>query len=373
MQSRVLLPSALPASPSAAAEAAPAPDLVVAFLPPGAGVPAQLRAIAAAWPDALVVGCEASSQFAEDRLETGGCLQLHHFESPRSRAWVEVIEAEHELPPPTELERVAERLRRADASFLIADGLRFPIQRLLKALREPLGRPLPPIAGALASQDLPIAAAGARVFAANRVYPSACLVIGLEGVHMEVEIVRGWDPASPVFTVTRAEGNTVLEIDGETATDWYRRFFTVDGALAPMPESAYRFPLIIDGPDPGRQGLYRSMQVFDEERCAVTYWGDVVAGDRVRLGIGNDASLERAAATCEAAVPAESAVLYSCVGREAVLGAEAHREAAAVHRALRGIPLAGFFSFGEIGPTPRGDVAFYNQTAVLALLREEPA
>ncbi len=46
--------------------------------------------------------------------------------------------------PAHELERVAERLRRADASFLIADGLRFPIQRLLKALREPLGRPFPP-------------------------------------------------------------------------------------------------------------------------------------------------------------------------------------------------------------------------------------
>jgi hypothetical protein len=369
MLSRVLLPSSL----AAATAGTPAPDLVVAFLPPGGDLPARLAALAATWPEALLLGCEASIQFADGRLETAGCLQLHTFERPGTRVWMDVVQAagETELPPEPELARLAARLRAADASFLIADGLRFPIQPFLSALRGPLGRPVPPIAGALASQELPIASLGARVFAGTRIYPAACLAVGFEGVRMEVEIVRGWDPASPVFTVTHAAGNTVYAIDDEPATAWYHRYFTADGVLAPLPESAWRFPLIIDGPDPARHGLYRSMQSFDAERQAVTYWGDVVTGDQVRLGIGNDASLARAAATCQGSAPAQAAVLYSCVGREIVLGAEAHREAAAVHRALGGIPLAGFFSFGEIGPTPRGGLAFYNQTAVLALLREE--
>ncbi len=188
---------------------------------------------------------------------------------------------------------------------------------------------------------------------------------------MEVEIVRGWDPASPVFTVTRAEGNTVLEIDGETATDWYRRFFTVDGALAPMPESAYRFPLIIDGPDPGRQGLYRSMQVFDEERCAVTYWGDVVAGDRVRLGIGTTPRSSGCGDLRGRGASRVGGALLLLRPRGGARRRGAPRGGGGAPRAA-GIPLAGFFSFGEIGPTPRGDVAFYNQTAARALLREEP-
>jgi len=373
MQSRVFLPSALNDGVATAFERETPPDLVVAFLPPGDALPAQLTSLVARWPTATLVGCEASTQFADGSLETGGCLQLHRFENPRSRVWVEAIEVDSALPTPVELVRLAARLRSCDACFVIADGLRFPIQAFLDSLRASLDPPLPPIAGGLASQSLPITAAGARVFWGAKLFPSACLLVGLHGVRMDVEIVRGWDPASPVFTVTAAAGNTVLEIDGEPATTWYRRYFTADGVLAPMPESAYRFPLIIDGPDPARHGLYRSMQSFDEERRTVTYWGDVLSGDQVRLGIGNGASLERAAAALEASAPAQSAVLYSCVGREAVLGEEAHREAAAVHRALRGIPLAGFFSFGEIGPTPRGGLAFYNQTAVLALLREEPA
>src|SRR5947208_2812364 len=81
----------------------------------------------------------------------------------------------------------------------------------------------------------PVTRAGARVFVGERVLPSACLVLTLQGIAMQVQVVRGWSPASPVYTVTRAEGSIVREIDGEPATDWYRRFFTVGGELAPMP------------------------------------------------------------------------------------------------------------------------------------------
>ena len=34
------------------------------------------------------------------------------------------------------------------------------------------------------------------------------------------------------------------------------------------------------------------------------------------------------------------------------------------------VALSGLFTFGEIGPTPRGDLAYYNHTAILVLLRE---
>jgi small ligand-binding sensory domain FIST len=140
-----------------------------------------------------------------------------------------------------------------------------------------------------------------------------------------------------------------------------------------MPESAHRFPLIIEGPRPDRRRLYRSMKSFDDPPGAVTFWGDVQLGDQVRLGMGNDASLLRTAARLPAASAPEAAVLYSCVGREVVLGNGAAGEAAAVYRALQGAPLSGFFSFGEIGPTPGGGPAFYNQTAILILLTEASA
>ena len=188
---------------------------------------------------------------------------------------------------------------------------------------------------------------------------------------MEVEIVRGWDPASPIYTVTSAEGNTLYTIDHEPATEWFRRFFTVDGELAPMPESAYRFPLIVDGPKPERRHLYRSMRDVRPAAGGGAFLGRPggrrpdPARDRQRRLPAPDGG-----AGFRRTRPPDAAMLYSCVGREAVLGDLAAREVATIHEALGGASLAGFFTFGEVGPSAGGDVAFYNHTAVLALLRE---
>ncbi len=348
------------------------PDLICAFLPPGRHLEATLEAMAAAWPKSLRFGCEAVTQFVGDTMTSAGGLHLFWLADPRHRAAVHVLSGTRDQPPSAaSLAGLLDALEGADGVFLLADGLRFPHLELLAAIRTRFGDHGPLVVGGLASQREPITSPGARVFVDRQVLLSGCLALTFHGLDMEVEIVRGWDPASPIFTVTAAQGNVLYAIDGEPATAWFRRFFSVEGELAPMPESAHRFPLIIEGPDPGRAHLYRSMKGFDDPPGAVTFWGDLQVGDRVRLGIGNDASLLRTAARLPADGRAEAALLYSCVGREAVLGELAGREVATISRALPGAALSGFFSFGEIGPGAAGrGPAFYNQTAILALLRE---
>jgi hypothetical protein len=366
----------------ASAEAGRAPDLVLGFLPPEEGICDTLASLAAAWPASLRFGCEAVTQFADRDMTTRGSLQLFWFDQPGHHALVEVVTGSHEEPPAPEIVAdLAQRLSASDGALLIVDGLRFPAEQFLGDLRSRLGEGRTPlVAGGLASQEFPTDRIGARVFFQERIYSAACLAVAFHGVEMRVEVVRGWSPASPVYTVTRAEGpggNVVQEIDGEAAVEWYRRFFTIRGTagseLAPMPDSAWRFPLLIEGPAPERQGLYRSMRAFDDPPGAVTYWGSVHTGDRVRLGIGNDRSLVDTASQLTAGQVPEAAILYSCVGRELVLGEMAPDEVSNIHRALGGVALSGFFTFGEIGPTPRGGLAFYNQTAILVLLSEERA
>ncbi len=368
------------------------PSFVLAFLPPGDGLAADLERLAEVFPESLRFGCEAVTQFAGPRATGVGTVQLFWFDTPGHGVDVAILRSErHSQAPeeapaegpafdPGELAAAIDLLERSDAAFVLSDGLRFPAWELLTRLRDRSavsGEPTP-VVGGLASQPVPTPGAlpepGARVFLDRQVFDSACLIVGFRGVEMDVEVVRGWDPASPIFTVTEATGDVLWSIDDEPAPDFFRRFFTVDGALAPMPESAHRFPLIVEGPRPERSGLYRSMKAFDEPPGGVTFWGDLQPGDRVRLGMGNDASLLRTAAALLAGRHPQAAVLYSCVGREAVLGDLAEREVATIHRALDGVSLAGFFTFGEIGPPQSGvGCSFYNQTAVLALLRERPA
>lgn len=359
---------------AAAEEAGRDPDLVLGFLPPEDGLCDTLAGLAEAWPASLRFGCEAVTQFADRDMTTRGSLQLFWFDRPGHHALVEVVTGTHEeVPPPEVVADLGQRLADSDGALLIVDGLRFPAERFLSDLRGILGERTPLVAGGLASQELPVARVGARVFFQERIYDAACLAVAFHGVEMRIEVVRGWSPASPVYTVTRAAGNVAHEIDGEAAVEWYRRFFTVGGELAPMPDAAWRFPLIIEGPAPERQGLYRSMRAFDDPPGAVTYWGTVQTGDRVRLGMGNDRSLVDTASQLTAGQVPEAAILYSCVGREVVLGGMAPDEASSIHRALGGAALSGFFTFGEIGPTPHGGLAFYNQTAILVLLSEERA
>lgn len=366
---------------AATAEGRP-PGAVLAFLPPDERLPGTLAALAAEWPESLRFGCEAVTQFADAALTTGGSVQLFWFEAAEHGAAVEVVAGTHADPPASEaVADLAGRLAAADGALLIADGLRFPAEHFLNELRHGLNGSVPMAAGGLASQSEPVARVGARVFVGTEVFPSACLAVTFRGVHLRIEVVRGWTPASPVYIVTRAEGHVLREIDGAPAADWYRRFFTIDGELAPLPESAHRFPLILEGPGPERQGLYRSLRFFDEPPGAVTLWGEIRTGDRVRLGIGNEASLVGVAAALagtgteagtETKASAEAAILYSCVGRQAVLGERAGEEVAAIHHGLGGVSLSGFFTFGEIGPAPGGSLAFYNHTAILVLLAEVP-
>jgi small ligand-binding sensory domain FIST len=370
-------PSSLASRASAEAEAqgldpGRPPAFVLAFLPPGDRLAADLDTLAAAFPESLRFGCEAVTQFAGSRTTGAGVVQLFWLEGPTHGVQVTALRSLRGAGfDPDELGAAVSALERADAAFLLCDGLRFPAWELLEELRSRLPEDAPPVVGGLASQVEPISDPGARVFLGTEVFEAACLLVAFRGVEMDVEVVRGWDAASPIFTVTEAAGDVVREIDGEPAPEWFRRFFTVDGELAPMPESAHRFPLILEGPRPERRGVYRSMKAFDQPPGAVTFWGDIQTGDRVRLGMGNDASLLRTAGELFAGRDPEAAVLFSCVGREAVLGDLAEREVATIRSALGGVALAGFFTFGEIGPPMVGSgCAFYNQTAILALLRE---
>ncbi len=355
-----------------AAEVGRQPDFVLAFLPPAESLRDVLSAMTLAWPDALRFGCEAVTQFADQETTGAGAVHLFWLDDPqRHHIEVEVVPGTHGEPPPLRrVEAVARRMAAADGALLLVDGLRFPAERFLTDLRRGLIGLQTPVAGGLASQCEPVTQAGARVFVGERVLPAAALVVCLHGIAMQVEVVRGWSPASPVYTVTRAAGTVAWEIDGEPATDWYRRFFTVRGELAPMPEATFHFPLIVEGPRPERQGLYRCLRFFDQPPGAVTFWGDLETGDRVRLGMGNDASLVGTAGELRTETPPDAAILYSCTGRERVLGDQAGCEAATLHRTLGGAALSGFFTFGEIGPTLRGHLAFYNLTAILVLLRE---
>lgn len=375
MRSRVIHLDSSRASSSTLGEATNGsgnPHLVLAWLPPDDLLGSRLAELASTWPESYRLGCETAGQFGGDRESSEGCLQLFWFERPSTQIWAELLRT----PEPgsfsrSSLDALAPRILRSDLVLIFADGDGFPIEELLESLNERFDASvLPAVAGGCASRPAGRGDGGTRVFRGLEVGKGACLFLGLQGVTAEIQILRGWEAASPLSTVTRAAGRQLVEIDGVPAATWFAHFFTVDGRLAPMPESSWRFPLMIEGPGAERRGLYRSLRRLDEAAGIVELSGDVRVGDQVRLGMGDVRSLLEAAEQLRPGMEPEAAMMFSCLGRRSVLGEYGQRRERRFLRKALGLLPVGFHDFGEIGPTTGGPIALYNQTATLTLLAE---
>ncbi len=340
------------------------PDAVLAFLPTK-HLEDTLSAMAEVWPTSLRLGCEAAAQIADGECVEKGSLQFLWLDDPAHELSVEVLGCDLEGSLDEEaVERFHGALGEADSALLLADGVRFPQAKLLAELRR---ESRPPVLGLFASRPSD-ALEGARVFLGTEVHLSGCLLLVMKGVSMDVEVVHPFTAASPAYTVTRAAGNVAYEIDGEPATLWYRRFFSVDGQLLPLPSSALPFPLIVQGPDPARRGLYRTMTEFDESSGRVSFRGDVHVGDRIRLGLRSTASLKEAAAAASDHRP-QAAILSVSLGGDLSEDEKTVAGVAEAHEIL-GLPLIGLSSFGEVVTDTDHGVLLHNQVMALAVLRE---
>ena len=176
--------------------------------------------------------------------------------------------------------------------------------------------------------------------------------------------------------VTRAQGHTVEEIDGQPALQLYRQYL---GRYASgLPEAASHFPLTVFRRAEDTQGVIRYVLGIESDRQTIDVAGDIPAGSLVQLSrAGRSELIEGAFQAAEAlrdALPVDQPVLalvVSCVGRRHVLGEQTAEELEPVAAALpTGSALAGFYSFGEISSSPGQPCDMHNMTLTLATLWE---
>jgi class 3 adenylate cyclase len=206
----------------------------------------------------------------------------------------------------------------------------------------------------------------------------AVLLIG--GDIEPVVVTRsGWTPLGQKATVTRAEGPTVHEIDGRPAIDYLKRYVSnVDD-----PGTLAMYPLAIIEAESAGAGHFviRSPFFYDKAKGSVTYGGMIPQGASIQLVKGTRDDIiggVRDAAdvlTARLAGRAPSCLLFfSCAGRKLMLGLDTKREIATILASLKTpVPLAGFYSYGEIGPLDSTTEAlkaarFHNTTIVLCAL-----
>jgi small ligand-binding sensory domain FIST len=333
----------------------------------------MLAAVHAELAPAALVGCGAGGVLGGGReLEggTGVAVWAAALEGGEARAFHATVRREEEevgvLDGMPEIGSDA-------AVIMLSDPYSFPTDAVLDGIAA--AAPAVPVLGGLSSARSPVG--DAALFAGAQVVEEGAVGVCLNGVELLPCVSQGAAPLGREMTVTAAENNVIYELAGRPAVQaieeavgelgLHERALVAAGLL---------IGIVIDGGKPEyEQGdfLVRGVTGADPESGAITVGAVVTPGEVVRLHARDarsaDEDLRRELRLRAAAIGGErpaGALVFSCNGRgHGMFGTRDH-DARLVQNELGGVPAAGFFAAGEIGPVG-GRSFLHGFTATLAV------
>ncbi len=191
-------------------------------------------------------------------------------------------------------------------------------------------------------------------------------------VEVSVGIASGWTPLGERGLVTRAEGMVVHEIDHKPALDFYRHYIG-EAHLDNLQE----YPLAVFPEEEDDVFFLRTVFSFDREEGWIQFAAMLPENSAVQL---TEAGRNEVLSACESSIQSalerfsgktpQGALLISCAVRKQVLGTRTHEEYEKFAHAISpDLPVAGFYSYGEIGPLPGNNKSrFHNETFITVLV-----
>ncbi|MGH2725214.1 MAG: FIST signal transduction protein [Actinomycetota bacterium] len=198
------------------------------------------------------------------------------------------------------------------------------------------------------------------------------------GVRVRTVVSQGCRPVGEAYTVTRSEGNVIHELAGRPPLERVRELATsLPDRDRTLLSRGLHIGRVIDEYKPRWDRgdfLIRGVIGADAESGAIAVGDAIPVGETVRFHVRDAASADEDLRALLAGVgpPPAGALLFTCNGRGSRLFGEPDHDAALVSSELGGLPLAGFFCAGELGPVG-GKNFLHGFTASLALLDEEPS
>ncbi len=181
----------------------------------------------------------------------------------------------------------------------------------------------------------------------------------------------GWVGLGAEFTVNRSRGNTVFEINNQPALDMYMDYLNV--REEDLPGIGTEYPFMVKNAD-GTSAL-RAVTGIDKEQRSLIFAGSVIQGSTVSFSTSPGFEImentrDKIISYHNKNKKADLLLLFSCIARHIALGPLISTEIKLASIKWRK-PLAGFFTYGEVGNNEKGNCSFYNQTFTLALIKEK--
>jgi hypothetical protein len=254
--------------------------------------------------------------------------------------------------------------------IVLTEGLARDPQLVL----EGIGKALPPdvvvVGGASAQRDFTSSGPGIQ-FRGDEIVTNGIAILLFSGpLSFSTAIGTGWRTLGAVGTVTRSEAGLLQEIDGRPALEFLGRYLDASGP------AAFGNPLSVV--EAGATGSYlRAIQGSDPATGSVRLTGEVPVGATVQLTTANTdeiiagtkAALAQATADFPEGATPEAALIFSCAIRQYLLGSRTKVETELARSEYgAGIPIAGMYCYGEVGPIDGAETSRFLQETFVTLL-----
>lgn len=246
-------------------------------------------------------------------------------------------------------------------------GYAIPFEPVLERLDTSLG-PDCAVFGGLAGMLL-IEPSDILQFCGREIFTDGLPILLMTGpVEYRFSIANSWRPVGKRAVVTRSDDRTVYSIGESTAVGYYRHY------LGYHKEPAREFNLAVYKGSGSE--YYISSPIDYNEDGSITFTGPVPQGSEIQLTEAlREDLIEDTLATGKALKDGDPAwqpalaLNFSCGFRKTILGTWVGKELEALKQTYQpGLPIVGFFSFGEISPLTTGGPSVVQGATLITLL-----
>ncbi len=259
--------------------------------------------------------------------------------------------------------------------LLLGEPFSFPADVLLARMNE--DRPGVGVSGGMASGGWGVGQN--RVIVGGKAYDNGAAAVVLHGdTKVRTVVSQGCRPVGRPLVVTKVEQNVLLELGGKPALAQLQEIF---GTLSPHEQGLFRNGLHVGRVINEYQGefsrgdfLVRNVEGADPKSGAIAVGEYLRVGQTVQFHVRDAGTADEdlramlTAAQADGAAAPTAALLFTCNGRGSRLFEAPDHDAGAVAETWPGVPVAGFFAQGEIGPVG-GKNFLHGFTASLALFQ----
>lgn len=263
------------------------------------------------------------------------------------------------------------------STLLTADGRIMDGETLIRNMESVLGSSAS-IYGGMAGDD--ISFTGTYVFTHDQStdYGMIAFVVDEKKIALHGMAVSGWKPMGISRTATKTEGNLIYTIDNQPALEMYLRFLGMDASSADDQVSFFdsvgvHYPFQVEREN--RAPMMCNPIGYDKEKKALLCEASVPEGSTFRFSTPPDFDIietviEKAKHLKEKlATDAEALLIFSCASRLSALGPMANQENEGLQEVWNA-PMAGFYTYGEIGAGENGNHEVHSTTCCWVALKE---